>query len=457
MVTNDQEPSFLARAMQFAKRQEDASAPGENSAGPAKDAGQEPAEDVAAEGTGDTGKAPDEVPAQVSSGGEAANADACAEPDEPGEPGEPARLGEPVGPEGFSLKEYLIFLLGLVPVAIAVMRVVLMAQGDTATLYTLIRTLDVQGLIIGTYGRYVGVLGAGTALTVLAFHFRRVRDNEPGLKSVGLAVAVIGLLISVACIYPEEIADTSVRSLRPVDILRASFWACVLYWLVRLAPRWLDRLAQVRWPAGLKWLARLVEWLRPVAGAGRRAKQIGRRPAETIIMIATVVLLVWPYLLTNERVWIPAEVITVSRPSRSIAEELPPISKSSRLSSRDGILNSDLSSFTLRHRRREFTGYVLDENLTDLTIMTAVGRLVILPIDDVVTRSPCQFESDFDPGIRVPARSVICLAGRVADSCSCWSFGACRGGCGGDGRSGAAGLSRSGHGDGFWLAAPGAW
>jgi hypothetical protein len=59
------------------------------------------------------------------------------------------------------IRENLLFLLGLSPILIAMMRVFLTAQGDYGTIMTLVRTLDVRTLIIATFVRSVGIFTAG--------------------------------------------------------------------------------------------------------------------------------------------------------------------------------------------------------------------------------------------------------------------------------------------------------
>lgn len=135
-------------------------------------------------------------------------------------------------PRELNIWQYLTFLLGLIPVVIAILRVVLMAQGDDATLYTLVQTLDVPALVIATYGRFVGVLGVSITLPLLLYS----RGKNNGIRSIKLdppARIILWVLLacSIMCIYPEEIFDYTVISIWPVDIFRSLGWGAWSTWL----------------------------------------------------------------------------------------------------------------------------------------------------------------------------------------------------------------------------------
>ena len=49
-----------------------------------------------------------------------------------------------------------------------------------------------------------------------------------------------------------------------------------------------------------------------------------------------------------------------------------------------------------------FVGYVLDQNTSDVTIITIGSRVIILPSGDLAGRLACQLERDFDPGVDRP-------------------------------------------------------
>ena len=154
------------------------------------------------------------------------------------------------------LREYLIFVLGLVPVVIAMLRVVFTAQGDSATLYTLVQTLNVPALVLGTYARFIGVLGLGLTLPLLLRNRTRAGRVKPiRMGSTGWTVLPIVFLCSVACVYPEQILDTTVPGLEPADIVRAAGWGAAVYLVARLLLKQWRREARARPWRAPAWVA----------------------------------------------------------------------------------------------------------------------------------------------------------------------------------------------------------
>lgn len=283
-----------------------------------------------------------------------------------------------------SIWQYLTFLLGLIPVVVAVLRVVLVAQGDDATLYTLVQTLDVPALVIATYGRYVGVLGVGVTLPLLLYSRG---NNNDGTRSIRLdpparIVLLILLACSIICIYPEEIFDDSVISIWPVDIFRALGWACAVY----MAARWWDMRRSDLKPGKLFNLIK-TRFNRAASWFDRAATSVTGHRVETWVIAPALVLLLWSYLVGNNRMWLPAQVVTIHGATAAITLDAPPVAEKP----------TDLQSGKLADGDLVFVAYILSRDSSGFTIMTVVGRVVHIPVLDLTDQVPCQFESDYDP------------------------------------------------------------
>lgn len=63
---------------------------------------------------------------------------------------EPSPGGEQERTTARLVRDNLLFLLGLAPVLVAMLRIAVAAQGDYGVVMTLVRTLDVRALIVGT-------------------------------------------------------------------------------------------------------------------------------------------------------------------------------------------------------------------------------------------------------------------------------------------------------------------
>src|SRR2546429_1269701 len=110
--------------------------------------------------------------------------------------------------------DHLVFLLGLAPILIAMMRVFLMAQGDYGTLMVLIRTLDIRTLITATLDRSIGLFVAGATAYVITVTLWRPEDDRgaPGDRTVlgpnrraALPFLCLVFVMSFLLLYPEQL------------------------------------------------------------------------------------------------------------------------------------------------------------------------------------------------------------------------------------------------------------
>jgi hypothetical protein len=225
-----------------------------------------------------------------------------------------------------TVRENLLFLLGLSPILIAMMRVFLMAQGDYGTIMTLVRTLDVRTLITATFVRSVGIFTAAATGYILVRVFwlgtdGRNDDNDdtvgkarPGRRTRGLGspaflFVLLIFLISLLSIYPEQLFDKDInlgdgwkKMLWPVDLVRAFAWVLA----IALVLRYLSI------PSPQKPQFDVLRWLAPLR---RRLSTWRLRPnlPEILTVAPVVLLLFWSNLTLNERMWLPIEVITLSQ------------------------------------------------------------------------------------------------------------------------------------------------
>ena len=116
---------------------------------------------------------------------------------------------------------------------------------------------------------------------------------------------------------------------------------------------------------------------------------------EVFILVPAVLLLFWSYLVTDDRMWLPAEVVTV----RSVPTGLSPAKDPNLRGGDTPIAHADGSA--------SFIGFVLESDMLETTILRPGGGAVVVPRDWVVDQQPCQFEPDFDPGVDRPLISHV--------------------------------------------------
>lgn len=292
-------------------------------------------------------------------------------------------------PPARAVREHLVFFLGLVPFAIAAMRVYLMAQGDLAMMMTLVKTLDVGALVLGTFIRFIGIFGvvsiayAGSRL----YWPQLTGKSERRIGWSGLSVLVLLLLAAVGCLYPEQLLDSGSRSLGPVDLVRAFGWTVAGYVVLRV----------LRFGV-----------LGPPGHVGRHEKSLWRQvfdrksvlKAEVLLVAPAVLLLFWQYLITNDRMWLPPQVVVLRTAPAELTAQPP--------SGVDPVVvrpGGDVA----------FIGYVVEADLVETTIVRPGGGVVVVRRDAVADLLTCQYEVDFDPGDDAPLISRLPGFGRVAD------------------------------------------
>lgn len=301
------------------------------------------------------------------------------------------------------IRQYLTFVLGLLPVAIAIFRVVLESHGDSATFYTLVQTLNVPTLVIATYGRFIGVLGIGISLPLIFYSFEEVPKWIPRAYSIklgplGKTAAWTLLICSISCLYPEQIIDLSIGwSLRPTDISRAEGWAWVLFlpaWAIRMF-----RTRRPRWP--LHWF-------------------------EILIVAPSLVLLLWSYLLGNDRMWLPAQAVTVRPITREIAVEI-------QIANRAPNLYPGTDPQRTPNGDKAFVAYVLSQDSSEVTLLTTQGLVLQVPVSSLTRHVICQWEPDYDPRADAPLL-ILAQTGTwshvpsdVEPTCGYWIRGMVRG------------------------------
>jgi hypothetical protein len=312
--------------------------------------------------------------------------------------------------------ELVALFFGLVPITIGAMRIYLMSQGDSGTMLLLVRTLDVQALFLGTFIRFIGVFGTASAayLFCRVFWPRLAAAFHPAVDSPGSAsgaassrrvgpgrwrwgafsILVVVFAISVGALYPEQILDGSNTSWGPVDIVRSLVWSLVIYVTLRYAAfNFLylvsDRIFRRGRASGspeASWRRRQLLFKVP----GDAVDGLSHFKPEVFILIPAVLLLFWSYLVTNDRMWLPAEVVTV----RSAPAGLSPARDANLRGGDTPVVHSDGST--------SFIGFVLESDELETTILRPGGGAVVVPRASVVDQQPCQFEPDFDPGVDRP-------------------------------------------------------
>lgn len=278
---------------------------------------------------------------------------------------------------GSVVRDNLIFFLGLVPLVIAAMRVYLMGQGDVGVILTLIKTLDVKQLFLGTFIRSIGLFGVATTGYIFARIAwpRLVAKPDSALSGAGLVLATV-FLAALGCVYPEQVFDSSNPAWGPVDVVRSVLWVVVGFVVLRLG-----------------WLGILR--LLPDNGSGQGRRKLTLRRvlrglwrAETLLLGPVILYLFWTYLVTNDRMWVPAQVIVVK--SGVVATPTPAD-------------RNKLFAVAIGTKSVAFVGYVLADDGTQQTVVRPSGGVLYIKDADVVETSvPCQFEPDFDPGDDAP-------------------------------------------------------
>jgi len=308
--------------------------------------------------------------------------------------------------------ELVTLFFGLVPVTIGAMRIYLMSQGDSGTMLLLVRTLDVQALFLGTFIRFIGVFGTASAAYLfcrvfwprLAAAFHPVADDPGSASGASLSrraapgrwrwgafsILMVVFVISVGALYPEQILDGSNNSWGPVDIVRSLGWSLVIYVALRYAAFNLlylvsDRIFRRGQASGspeVSWRRRQLLFKVP----GNAVDGLSHFKPEVFVLLPAVLLLFWSYLVTNDRMWLPAEVVTV----RSAPAGLSPVKDPNLQGGDTPVVHSDRSA--------SFIGFVLESDELETTILRPGGGVVVVPRESVVAQQPCQFEPDFDPG-----------------------------------------------------------
>ncbi|WEO93399.1 hypothetical protein A6P39_004820 [Streptomyces sp. FXJ1.172] len=321
------------------------------------------------------------------------------------------------------MREHLIFFLGLVPTAIAVMRVYLMAQGDSGTILTLIQTLDLRSLVLGTFARFIGLFGVTTTVYVFSRVFwPRIRhgrapagpagqDARVGRRwgSSGFGLLALIFLASVGCLYPEQLLDITSPSAGPVDLARAVGWTVGVYLVLLGGFQILQRTSDRLWRTAAeddaqqstrtRVAARGRDTLRRCvnAAAGLSDNVLRLYKPEFFLVAPAVLLLFWAYLVTNDRMWLPAEVVTLSSEPAGMRDSDGAVvtAEPGHRSSYDPVLRRE-------HGRVAFIAYVIDSDMVEETLLRPGGGIVVVHRSDVVDVATCQLEPDFDPGDDAP-------------------------------------------------------
>lgn len=330
--------------------------------------------------------------------------EAAEEDEKEAEEAEQESQAEGVIPGFSAIRKHLVFFLGLVPLAVAAMRVYLMGEGDGATMLTLVQTLDVRAVLVGTFAKPIGVLGTMASLYVFCrVYWPRIRHRrDPNQRrdhrwaGSGLGVLLLVLLASVGCLYPEEVLDWGNPSPWPVDVTRALIWVF---------------LAQAVCWVGYELLQRLADRFR---GAGPRSPRTllhdaadrvaaffdavlrfytSSRP-EVHLLVPAIVLVFWVYLVTNERMWLPAQVVELK--SAPACLNLAPGSPGACTGSTKYPVRRLADGHVL------VIGYILDRDLREETVLLGGGGLLTVDRSAVAELTPCQDEPDFDPRSDAP-------------------------------------------------------
>lgn len=298
--------------------------------------------------------------------------------------------------------EYLFFFLGLLPTVIAAARIYLIAHGDRATMLELLRTLNVSALMLDTFIRFIGVIGCA----VSAFLFARLRLELPAAPPRSWLRRIIWnhsratnwLLAGVFTVflsstYWEEFYDTDHRtSVRPIDLTRIYAWLAVLY-VVRAgiisAWRW--------WGSRRRQAAEAAAAAagpdttgEPAVPSSPPPEQQLRSPwrlwgVATYTLLPVAVLMTWSLLQqSDDRMWLPARVITVDKvPTVVTNEHIPQDRHFPYLNVQHGDLYT-------------FVGYILDDDGTSTTVLSSRGILITLDDKTLVDQEFCQYEPTYD-------------------------------------------------------------
>ncbi|RAG87378.1 hypothetical protein DN069_02360 [Streptacidiphilus pinicola] len=316
---------------------------------------------------------------------------------------------EGVIPGAGAIRKQLVFFLGLVPLAVAAMRVYLMGQGDGATMLTLVQTLDVRAVLVGTFAKPIGVLGTTASLYVFcrAYWPRMRRRSDPSRRrdtrwaGSRLGVLLLVLLASVGCLYPEEVLDWGNPSPWPVDVARAFAWVLAgqaVCWLgYELLQRVADRFRSARPRSPRRLLHVAADRAAAFCDAILRFYASSR--PEVYLLVPAIVLVFWVYLVTNDRMWLPAQVVELNS-APACMTQAPGTPGACTGSARYPVKR-------LADGHVAVTGYILDRDLREETILMDGGGLLTVDRHAVAELIPCQDEPDFDPRSDAPLLALL--------------------------------------------------
>ena len=321
--------------------------------------------------------------------------------------------------------ELAALFFGLVPITIGAMRIYLMSQGDSATMLQLVRTLDVQALFLGTFIRFIGVFGvASTAYLFCRVFWPRLTaafhpadsgtSSDPASAPTAapsrqkhlhrwrwgaFSTLVVVFVISLGALYREQILDTSTYSWAPVDIVRALIWSLVVYGILRYAAFNLlylasDRVFRRGRTSGAPeaaWRPRQLLFKVP----GDAVDGLSHFKPEIFALLPAVLLLFWSYLVTNDRMWLPAEVVTVQPVPTGLSPAVDPH------------LRGGDTPVAHEGKAASFVGFVLESDMLETTILRPGGGVIVVPRESVKDQQPCQFEPDPDLGDDRPLISYL--------------------------------------------------
>lgn len=217
-------------------------------------------------------------------------------------------------PGAEAIRKNLVFFLGLVPLAVAAMRVYLMGQGDGVTMLALAQTLDVRAVVVGTFARPIGVMGTAAALYIFCrAYWPRIRSWHSEWAASRLGVLLLVLLVSLGCLYPEEVLDWTNPSPGPVDVARALGWVLAGQAACWLGFEVLQRVVDRYSDAGLRGPRRLLHDAadRGAAFCNAVLRLCTSSRPEVYLLVPAILLVFWVYLITD-RMWLPAQVVELS-------------------------------------------------------------------------------------------------------------------------------------------------
>lgn len=212
--------------------------------------------------------------------------------------------------------------------------------------------------------RAIGLLLAAASLYVIVRVYRPGSGKATGPEPIRplLPVLVVILAIGVLAIYPEELLDIDKRSgwksVLPVDLVRSVLRVLAVCLVLSVLSR--------------------------LRGGGffRRGGYFRTHVPELSIIAPVVLSLFWNNVTTNERMWLPSEVITVTAAS-SLKQSVPPDLD---------FPDKDVSHPVIRWKGDTLiiVAYVLASDAQSLTVTTPAGGIYLLPNDSNVTRQVCQ-------------------------------------------------------------------